>query len=131
MEYPNGDKIGVVKRWTPPTPGSGAAAMPVADVCRALDAIEQAAGGDNHRKDGQAAGWVGYVVADALGLDVGPCVPKDKLSPDQEWNRGLIRECIKHWLAQGYLGDTLMPAGGKNVPVLVRGKSSPADAAAA
>jgi hypothetical protein len=60
--YPNGDNVQTVEPWTPPNPLDG---MTGADFNKAAAAIRRG----KWRENSQAEAWVGYAVADALGLD--------------------------------------------------------------
>ena len=64
-EYPAGDTVAVVEDWTPPGPTIGTPS----DLHRVQGAIQSAA--SKPRADKRSPSWVGYLVADALGMEVG------------------------------------------------------------
>ncbi|PTR07770.1 helicase RepA family protein [Cereibacter azotoformans] len=97
--YPEGDEIGVCTAWTPPDAFEG---VKLDDLRQVQDAI--AARETPPAKAITSREWVGYVVADTLGLDVGePGTTKDQQSPDQKAARTRVGSMINTWLRNGAL----------------------------
>ncbi|MGY3344849.1 MULTISPECIES: AAA family ATPase [unclassified Bradyrhizobium] len=80
-----GDSVGVVISWEYPKALDG---MTSADFAKVAAVIRS----DHWRKDSQAASWVGYAIAKALGLDVTNPVDKAK-----------VKRLLKAWLGTGSL----------------------------
>lgn len=118
--YPLGDRVGVVERWTPPTAANGSAAD-LAAVQAALAGL----GPDQRRASLASDGWVGYAIADALGMDIGQ--PKQKAetrTPEQAFDLALVKGLIRDWLAGGGLvrKDARDDRQGRPVKVIAVGK---------
>lgn len=64
--WPLGDRVGVLERWTPPERKSGTAP----DLARVQAAVSAAQ--TPPRFSPKSGRWVGYLVAQALGLNIGP-----------------------------------------------------------
>ncbi len=93
-EYPEGDYVGVAEPWTPPRPLDG-----VSEDERAL-ALGALASGEGKASE-QAEGWAGALVADVLGLDVGPAI--GGRTEEQQAARAKVRGMLKAWLEKGAL----------------------------
>jgi hypothetical protein len=81
----NGDRVACVTSWKPPNPFHG---VTTADMhkCRNL------AQGGAYRLSSQSRDWIGYAIADVLGIDIAhgrPNDPKDLAK---------VKEIIKTWL---------------------------------
>ncbi|KQZ28665.1 hypothetical protein ASD50_19490 [Mesorhizobium sp. Root552] len=119
-QYPDGDVVGVVETWTPP---SIANTTTVQDLQRVQDAIRAAT--DLPRENEQALDWVGYLIADAVGLDVGVVGShKPDRTPAQNAARAHVRQLLSVWVANGGLVRTPVPgqAGKRQVYVIDVGK---------
>jgi hypothetical protein len=82
-----GDNVGVVIRWTPPDAFDGLTADHLLRVQRRVD-------GGSWKESVQAKEWVGYAVAEALGLDASKADNSD---------RKRIGRLIRTWIANGAL----------------------------
>jgi hypothetical protein len=90
-----GDKVAVVTPWTWPDAFEGIKALDTLKVQQEVD-------GGPWRENQQAADWVGYAVAEALGLDLGPAQKADQ-RPDHKRARGRVKSLLRTWLANGLL----------------------------
>lgn len=96
--WPFGDHIGVVERWTPPGPVSGTAS----DLALVQTAI--AAATTPPRYDTKAHGWVGFIAAQALGLNIGlPGTGAKNLTPEEMAARARVRAMLEGWFRDGGL----------------------------
>jgi len=84
-EFPLGDQVGVVTRWQWPDAFAG---VTVADIPK----VQAAVAIGRWREHQKAKDWVGYAVAQALGLDA-----SDKKQ------RAKIAAMLKQWIANGVL----------------------------
>lgn len=91
--WPDGDVIGVCTPWAPPDASEG---VTEDHVQRLLERI--AAKPDGARKDSQAAGWVGYDIADVLGLDVGPGKTQKERTAGQKEARAKVTQLLERWV---------------------------------
>ncbi|MCG6556913.1 helicase RepA family protein [Ruegeria sp. 1NDH52C] len=117
-EYPSGDTVAVVEDWTPPGPVKGTPS----DLHRVQAAIDGTS--TPPRASAQAHGWVGYIVADTLGLDVGkPGTKAADRTPEQARTFRGVSDMVAGWLADGGLRmDTERdPASGRTVDVVRSG----------
>lgn len=96
--WPDGDHVGVCTEWTPPDPMEG---VSIRDLQRVQVAIEGSA--DAPRQNEQSGQWVGYLIADALKLDVAPGVSKGERTGLQNTARAKVRHMLKSWIAAGAL----------------------------
>lgn len=114
-EYPGGDTVGVAIEWTPPGPVIGTAS----DLQRVQNAILN--GQSTARAHIQATDWVGYTVAEVLGLDVGPrgTKPKER-TPEQTRSARSITDMVAGWLRDGGLvrRTEREPKAGRDVDVI-------------
>lgn len=85
VELPNGDNVGVVVPWK--WPDAFEAVTP--DHTRR---VQQVIDGKNLRKDPRAKDWVGYEIAEVLGLEIA-----------EGRNRQMVIECLSTWLKNGVL----------------------------
>lgn len=95
--WPLGDRVGVVERWTP-TPTSGTASdlgLVQAAIGAALTAP---------RYSSTSHDWVGFTVAEALGLNIGPvgANKKDRTS-EEKANHARVRDMLDGWFRDGGL----------------------------
>lgn len=114
-DYPSGDTVQTVERWTPPTPQPGTAS----DLKKVQDAIE--AHPMRARASSIADDWVGYLVADVRGLDIGaPKTPANKRTPDQARDHAHVCALIRGWIADGGLVERVEedPADRKKRPFI-------------
>ena len=101
--WPEGDRVGVCTAWTPPDPMEG---ISVRDLQKVQRAIEASADAPRHNE--QSGQWVGYVIADALNMDVGPGIKKQDRTGLQNAARAKIRTMISAWIESGALAtDTI------------------------
>ncbi|TGN61773.1 hypothetical protein E4L95_09180 [Paracoccus liaowanqingii] len=91
--WPEGDVIGVCTPWAPPDASEG---VTEDHVQRLLERI--AAKPDGARKDSQAADWVGYDIADVLGLDAGPGKKQTDRSAAQKEARAKVTQLLEQWV---------------------------------
>ena len=97
-DYPDGDAVQTVERWTPPTtqPGTG---TELAAVQAALGAAPAP-----FRADPRSPDWAGYPVAKVLGLDVGAHgTPKAARTAVQAAALARVKAAIADWLRDGGL----------------------------
>ncbi|MBZ9917112.1 AAA family ATPase [Mesorhizobium sp. BR1-1-12] len=122
-EYPDGDVVGVTETWTPPKPTD---LMPSDALHRVQHAIKTAS--EPPRADERADGWVGYVVADVLGMDIGePGGRKSARTEAQEAERAQVRVWIATWVKDKFLvrEDAARPKDGRAVPIMIVGREAP------
>jgi hypothetical protein len=105
VDIGNGDQVAAVEIYTPPDAFDGISVQDTLMVQRAIDRL------DDPRENVQAAAWVGYTVADVLGLDAG----KDKAR---------IKRMLKVWEGNGVLRKERVKDSSKGTdhPVLVVGE---------
>jgi RecA-family ATPase len=118
-EYPRGDEVGVCTAWTPPDAFEG---VKLDDLRRVQEAI--AARATPPAKAPTSKDWAGYVVADALGLDVGaPGTTKAQQGPDQIAARSRVSSLINTWLRNGALRVETVRSlrDGRDVPSITVG----------
>jgi hypothetical protein len=96
--WPDGDVIGVCTPWAPPDASEG---VTEDHVQRVLERI--AAKPEGARKDSQAGDWVGYDVAEVLGLDVGPGKKQTDRSAGQKEARSKVTRLVDKWVEDGTL----------------------------
>ncbi len=95
--WPFGDRVGVVERWTPKAQ-SGTAP----DLACVQAAIGAAA--TPPRFNPKARGWVGYLVAQALGLDVGPVgARREDRTAEEAAAHTRVRALLDGWFRDGGL----------------------------
>jgi hypothetical protein len=118
--WPAGDEVGVVRRWTPPGPVSGTVGQ--------LVQVQQALTGappEQARESDKSPGWVGYLVAGALGWDIGtPQSTAKERSGKQQGARARVKSLLAEWLADGSLRtvDWHDTKAGKSFPVIAVGE---------
>jgi len=128
-DYPDGDNIQTVERWTPPTAATQGAitAGEVSDIQNALNAADP----DARRKSSNADSWVGYRVADALGLTLdAPGTAASARTADGTFNRNRVNAVIEAGLDAGWL-QVLDEKGADRKPhsCVASGNRTPTDAA--
>lgn len=97
-EYPAGDEAPTVEGWTPRKKATGTAS----DLALVQNAI--AAAPTLPRYDMRAANWIGRLVADTLGLDIGrPGLPPKERNREQAAAHARVRDMVEGWLAGGGL----------------------------
>jgi hypothetical protein len=97
-DYPEGDAVQTVERWTTPTaqPGTG---TELAAVQAALGAAPAPL-----RADPRSPDWVGYLASQVLGLDVGAHgTPKAARTAAQAAALARVKAAIAGWLCDGGL----------------------------
>lgn len=113
VPLPNGDNVQAAAPWAPPDAFAGVTA---ADLLRVQQAIEAGRGesGEGWRANVQTGeAWVGYAIAEVLGLDLG--LPRD---------RGRVGDLLRTWLREGALMAVEKPvkANGKTAPFVEVGR---------
>ncbi|OSQ43875.1 recombinase RecA [Marivita geojedonensis] len=103
IDLGQGDQVGVVERWKKPDLFQG---VGLDDLQR----VQEAVGGLDRRYSCQASDWVGFLVAEVLGLDL----PQ---------NKKRIKSMIEQWLSSGALvkADKRFP-NGRTSPVIEVGE---------
>lgn len=122
-DWPDGDVVGVVEAWTPT---KATDILTDADLRRVQDAIENAA--EPPRADERADGWIGYLVAEVMCVDIGaPSDRKADRSDDQNAARAQVRQWITTWIADGWLARVNVPRqkDGRSTPVIAVGRRLP------
>ena len=116
--WPDGDVIGVCTPWTPPGAFDGMTLRDLQAVQQALDACPEAP-----KANEQAGDWGGYVVADALGLDVGRGLKQSDRNPPQNMARAKVRALLRGWIGSSALvvREQHSPRDGRQVSVLASG----------
>jgi hypothetical protein len=79
------DRVGVVTRWEPPKPFDDV-------TTEHMNEVRRRAGDGDWRLDVQSSEWIGYAVADVLGIDA-----SEKAAKSQ------VKAVLKAWLASGAL----------------------------
>ena len=97
QEYPDGDYVQAALPWEPPGPVNGTAS----ELHMVQAAIHSAA--DKPRESPKATLWVGWLIADVLGVDAGRGQTKAKRSPEQARNYQVVSDMLAGWLADGGL----------------------------
>lgn len=96
--WPLGDRVGVVERWTPPTTSPGTAS----DLARVQTAILAAP--RRPRADPRSLEWVGWLVGEILGLDMGePTARKEDRTPAQAGALARVKAMVTTWVRDGGL----------------------------
>jgi hypothetical protein len=96
--WPKGDYVGVAEAWTPPTALSGTA-TDLARVQAALMASPRPL-----RADQRSPEWVGWKVAEVMGLDTGGAsMPKEDRTPAQNAALARSRALVAGWVQNGGL----------------------------
>jgi len=118
--WPEGDHVGVCTTWTPPDAFEGVTARDLLAVQHAI-----AAQTAPPSKSEKARTWVGYIVADVLGLDLG--APTSKIAdrtPSQNAARARVREMLEAWIKSRTLViETIANTrAGRDVEVIVAGE---------
>lgn len=96
-DYPAGDDVQTVEHWTPPKGLVGAPS----DLAGLQDAIRARAVPPRHAA--QAPDWVGYLLADLMGLDAGRGSTQDQCTAAQIDARARVKAMIQTWIASGGL----------------------------
>ena len=100
-DYPNGDNVQTVERWTLPTVAQRGAVSD-AEAARVQTAIQQAAP-DERRQSSTSPDWIGYLIADALGLHLGAHTkPKAGRGGFEEQDRLKVRDVIRQGTESGW-----------------------------
>ncbi|MDQ7776305.1 MAG: AAA family ATPase [Paracoccus aminovorans] len=116
--WPDGDVIGVCTEWTPPDAFEGMTSRDLQKVQNAVDSCEAAP-----KASEIAAEWVGYVVADALGLDAGRGLKKRNAAANNTETAPGSRAMLAAWMRSGALTVEARhnPRDGRSVNVVVVG----------
>ncbi|QDZ11831.1 AAA family ATPase [Devosia ginsengisoli] len=120
VQYPQGDTVQTVEHWTPPTPTLGSAA----DLINVQRAVSQAAAPP--RWSDKSPDWVGYLVADATGLDIGePASGQKGRDANQNAARRKVVAMLNAWKREGALTTIKQHDGrtGRMMEVVEVGKS--------
>jgi hypothetical protein len=86
---PNGDNVGVVTPFRPPSATAGVTVHHLADVVRLAG---ERAGPERYREAPQSPGWIGHMVAEVIGADLE--MPADKRR---------VKAALAMWLGSGVL----------------------------
>lgn len=116
--WPMGDHVGVAESWTPPAANLGTA-TDLARVQAALSASPRPCRADQRSPD-----WVGWLVANAMALDVGgPDTPAKDRTPPQAAAFHRVRAMLAAWIKGGQLMVTNQrdPCSRKDFRVVVPG----------
>ncbi|WP_191569515.1 AAA family ATPase [Paracoccus yeei] len=117
--WPEGDYVGVCTAWTPPDAFEGISTRDLQAVQRAIENTEKPP------KDSEKAnGWAGYIIGDALGLDLGKGLKKAEQNPAQRIARAKVRKLLSEWLRSGALAKEKEHSqrDGREVSVIVVGE---------
>ena len=100
--------------------------MTTSDFQRVRAAISAQA--EPPRASEKAKNWVGRLIADELGIDIGPG-GKDERTEGQNTNRARIRRMLKEWERTGAPRIENHPSArnGREVPVVVVGETPEGD----
>lgn len=104
-DFHRSDEVGAAAHWTPPDPFKDLSTRDLYNVQMAIDAADD----ERCKKDVQANGWVGHLIADALGLDA-----------DQDKAR--VKSLLASWIATGALAIDRRPSPkgqGKTIPYVI------------
>jgi hypothetical protein len=104
-DWPDGDVVQTVEVWEPPKGRSGI----TVEEAQRVHATVAGTGASERRRDEQARGWVGYRIAQELGLDPGPYSRKKsevEFTPEQVADRQTLRAVIATGLKDGWLTET-------------------------
>lgn len=118
--YPHGDEIGVVTAWTKPDDFADVKPADLVAVQAAIAARDTPPAANLQNKD-----WVGYLVADALELDIGaPGSAKANRTKEQNAARGKVAGIINTWLRNKVLRQEQAHSerDGRDYPAIVVGK---------
>ncbi len=99
--YPEGDIIGVCVLWAPPDAFDDVSVRDLQRVQQAIEASESPP-----RENERAEDWVGYLIAETLGLDVGRARSKAERNQQQAASRAKVKQLLKTWLRNGALVAT-------------------------
>lgn len=103
QDYPDGDHVQAVERWEPPTQGPKLSIAQIVDIQTALTA----AGENERRVSSRGKSWVGYLIAQVLGLDIGLHGTKSAhRTPEQVFSRNEVAGIIAAGLKSGWLRQT-------------------------
>lgn len=126
-EYPDGDSVGVVEAWVPP---KASGLLPPGALSRVQAAIAQSP--QAPRANEQADGWVGYLIAAELHMDIGAHGErKGQRTDDQNTSRAQVRRLISEWVKEDWLlrdeeGEA-REKDGRATPVIRVGQRAPID----
>lgn len=117
--WPQGDEVGVCVPWSPPDAFEG---LTIRDLKRVQSAV--AACADPPKENERGVDWVGGVVADVLGLDIGRGLKKVERSASQNMARAKVRQLLNGWLRSGALKveQQRSPRDGRDVKVVTVGE---------
>ncbi len=109
----NGENVATIRPWIWPEAFSGITAN---DACRVRAVI--AARETPPRESSQANDWVGKIIAEVLGLDLGRKSEKSR-----------VATILKTWIESGVLAKEAFPIGvnRKSVPCIIAGPNNPAE----
>lgn len=123
--WTDGDTVGVCTAYNPQAVEVILSDEDVASIVKAIGDLEAAP-----RHQEAATGWVGYVVADALGVNIGIGLKKQDQSSDQKKARQDVRTKIGLLMKVGTLTtkSQRIPRDGRDVTVVVVKKEETHDA---
>ncbi|WP_435256680.1 AAA family ATPase [Thioclava sp. FR2] len=96
--WEQGDVVGVCTAWQPPDVWDGITPGDLQRVQRAIAACDTPPSESEHASD-----WVGFVLADTLGLDAARTKTKPERTPAQNHDRAKIRRMLTAWIQAGAL----------------------------
>jgi len=96
---PNGDEVAVASSWTPPDPFHGITTTDM-ELARRLAATGE------YRADNRSPKWIGYAIADSLGLDVS----HDGRGPNGA-DVARLKGIIRQWMENKVLAVETRPDG--------------------
>ena len=104
-EYPRGDNVQTVERWTPPDFAQHGALTDL-EAAKMQAAIQQAAP-EKRRLSDRSPEWVGYLIGDTLGLQLAPYGTSAKIrTPDQEFDQKLANAVMGAGINSGWFIKT-------------------------
>ena len=98
-EYPHGDEVAAVERWTPPS------AVPGTEIELARVQAAIAAAATPPRLDPRSAEWAGWLVARELGIDAGEGLETKDRTPAQAAIYARVKGMVARWMNDGRLVD--------------------------
>ncbi|WP_322894284.1 MULTISPECIES: AAA family ATPase [unclassified Yoonia] len=105
-DYPAGDNVQTVEPWTPPAVAVGHA-VGDADIMAVQEALNGAGPDRRIEAKNSPRGWIGFLVAEALNVDVGPMgATNDSLTPQQLFARQEMATLIQSGVTDGWLVQT-------------------------
>lgn len=115
----DGDVIGVCIPWQPPDACEGLTARDLQRVQQAIEACDTPPAENERGSD-----WIGYLVADVLGLDVAPNSAKADRTAAQNIARAKVRAMVRAWLRSNAIAVDMVPdsRNGRTKKIIVVGE---------